>query len=277
MDRSWCLLSFVAGLVGDFFPYNYIALRTEQGKCSWSTIWGGRVVIESILAGRTFERIFLQKDRRSAHYSRVLDLAQKHRIPCSYVPDRALARMAQGNHQGVVAVLSPIAYASLEMVIQSAFDRGKAPCVVLLDGVTDVHNFGAIARTASCMGVDALVIPMHHSASISGVAMKTSAGALASLPVCRVEALHKALSYLRDSGLKLVACSDRGDQVIYDVDLRDPLALIFGGEERGIAPSHMRFAAQHVKIPMHSNIASLNVSVAVGMVVYEWSRQRRLS
>lgn len=258
-------------------PYNCIVLRTERGKSSRSTIWGGRVVIESILAGHALERVFLQKDRRSGHHSRVLDLVHKHCIPYSYVPDCALARMAQGNHQGVVAVLSPIVYASLEVVIQSAFDRGQVPCVVLLDGITDVHNLGAVARTASCMGVDALVVPMYHSASISGVAMKTSAGALASLPVCRVETLHKALSYLKDSGLRLVACSDRGDQVIYDVDLGDPLALIFGSEDRGIAPSHMRLASQHVKIPMHSNITSLNVSVAVGMVVYEWSRQRRLS
>lgn len=241
-----------------------------------SLIFGSRAVMETILAGRTIEKVFLQRALKSPRSKELYDLICAHEIPFSYVPIEKLNRLAHGNHQGVVAVLSPIEFAPLEVIVQTTFEKGKVPLVLVLDGVTDVHNFGAIARTAVCMGVDALVVPMHSSASVAGAAMKTSAGALAVLPVCRVASLKAALQYLKESGLVIFACHETATQELYKSDLRLPAAMIFGGEDVGISAEHLKLATYQIKIPIQSPIASLNVSVAAGMMLYEVLRQRLL-
>ncbi|WP_243517198.1 23S rRNA (guanosine(2251)-2'-O)-methyltransferase RlmB [Candidatus Cardinium sp. cBcalN1] len=239
-----------------------------------SLIFGCRAVIETILAGRTIEKVFFEKKNKTVLTKSLYNLVRKHEIPFSYVPIEKLNRMARGNHQGIVAVLSPIFFAPLDWVVQTTFEQAKAPLIVVLDGLTDVHNIGAIARTALCMGVDALVLPTQGSAGLAGAAMKTSAGALATLPICRVADLSKALRFLQESGLILLACHAEAAQSIYKVDLKLPIAIILGGEEHGIAHKHLRLVSDHICIPMQGPIASFNVSVAAGIILYEVFRQR---
>ncbi|MGI2299308.1 23S rRNA (guanosine(2251)-2'-O)-methyltransferase RlmB [Candidatus Cardinium hertigii] len=240
-----------------------------------SFIFGCRAVVETIRAGRTIEKVFFQKNKiRSS--KEVYNLVCKYEIPFSYVPIQKLDRMARGNHQGVVAVLSPVGFTPLDQVVQATFEKGKAPLIVVLDGVTDVHNIGAIARTALCMGADALVLPTKGSAMLAGAAMKTSAGALATLAICRVTDLGKALRYLQESGLNILACDAQAKKVLHTVDCKLPIALILGGEEVGIGRKHLSEATHHICIPMQGPIASFNVSVAAGIILYEVFRQRFL-
>lgn len=241
-----------------------------------SLIFGYRAVMETILAGRAIEKVFLQKRLRTPLAGELLGLMRAHGVPFSYVPIEKLKRLAYGNHQGVVAVLSPIAFSLLEVVVQTTFEKGKVPLIVVLDGVTDVHNLGAIARTAVCMGVDALVLPTQGSASLAGAAMKTSAGALATLAVCRVASLSVALQYLHESGLTILACYENATQALYEADFKLPTALILGGEASGITAKYLRFATNHIGIPMQGPITSLNVSVAAGIILYEAFRQRHV-
>ena len=239
-----------------------------------SFIFGSRAVIETIRAGQAIEKVFFQKKIKTALSKTLYSLVRTHEIPFSYVPVEKLDRMARGNHQGVVAIVSPIVFTPLDLVVQATFEKGKAPLIVVLDGVTDVHNIGAIARTALCMGVDALVLPTQGSAALAGAAMKTSAGALATLPICRVADLNKALAYLQESGLTILACHAEAAQLVYKVDLKLPIALILGGEDTGIAAKHLKRATDHICIPMQGPIASFNVSVAAGIILYEVFRQR---
>ena len=237
-------------------------------------IFGSRAVIETIRAGRTIQKVFFQKKNNTSLARSLYHLVRENEIPFSYVPVEKLNRMAPGNHQGVVAVVSPIVFTPLDLVVQTTFEQGKVPLIVILDGVTDVHNVGAIARTALSMGVDALVLPTQGSAALAGVAMKTSAGALATLPICRVADLSKALRYLQESGLTILACHAQAAEFLYKIDLKLPIALVLGGEEGGIAPKHLRQATHHIAIPMQGPIASFNVSVAAGIILYEVLRQR---
>lgn len=250
-------------------------MSSEKSSATpFSFIFGCRAIIETIRAGRTIEKVFFQKKSHTTCSKALYNLVRKYEIPFSYVPIQKLERMARGNHQGVVAVLSPIVCTPLDVVVQAAFDKGKAPLIVVLDGLTDVHNIGAIARTALCMGVDALVLPTKGSATLAGAAMKTSAGALATLPICRVADLGKALRYLQANGLTILGCHAQATQLLYKVDLKLPIALILGGEDKGIAVKHLDVATHHICIPMQGPIASFNVSVAAGIVLYEVFRQR---
>ncbi len=250
-----------------FFP-------KKASSAPLSLVFGCRAVIETIHAGRTIEKVFFQKKNKLAQVKTLYDLVRKHEIPFSYVPIEKLDRMARGNHQGVVATLSPIVFTPLDIVVQTTFEQGKSPLIVVLDGVTDVHNIGAIARTALCMGVDALVLPTQGSAALGGMAMKTSVGALATLPICRVADLSKAIRYLQESGLTILACHADAEQLLYKIDLKLPIALILGGEGTGIALKHLRLASHSICIPMQGPIASFNVSVAAGIILYEVFRQR---
>ena len=239
-------------------------------------IFGSRPVMETILAGQTIEKIFIQKGHKLLRSKEFSTLIKEREIPYSYVPVEKLNKLSNQHHQGVIALLSPIDFTPLEVMIPTIFEQGRVPLVVVLDGVTDVHNFGAISRTARCMGVDALVIPTHSSSSLSGAAMKTSAGALASLPICRVADISVALKYLQNSGLMVVACYEKATQVLYDINLTLPTALIFGSEGEGIDAASLKWVTHHSKIPMQGPIASLNVSVAAGIMLYEAFRQRIL-
>jgi 23S rRNA (guanosine2251-2'-O)-methyltransferase len=183
-------------------------------------------------------------------------------------------RLTRKNHQGVVAFICPIEYQPLEKVVQMVFEDGRDPFILMLDRVTDVRNFGAIARTAYAAGVDAIVIPNHGSASINGDAMKTSAGALSLINVCRVENLKDAIDFLKASGLRVVGFTEKAHDSLWKSDLIGPLCVMMGSEEDGISPAYLKRLDDHLMIPMPGDIDSLNVSVATGVVCFEVVRQR---
>ena len=237
-------------------------------------IFGTRAVIEAIAAGKEVDKVLVQKGDRSELVQELLTLSREYHVPVSFVPVEKLNRVTRKNHQGVIAFLSAVTYASLDNIIHECYTQGRDPFLVLLDQVTDVRNFGAVARTAECLGVDALVVPTKGQARIGGDAMKTSAGALNYLPVCRVNNLRDSLVYLRDSGIRIIACTEKSDQSLPQIDLHGPVALLLGSEEYGIAAEHLRIADELAKIPMSGHIASLNVSVAAAIGMYEVVRQR---
>jgi 23S rRNA (guanosine2251-2'-O)-methyltransferase len=237
-------------------------------------VFGTRVALEAIEAGQEIEKVLIQKNVQNELVNELTSALRRHNIPYTRVPQEKLDRISRKNHQGVICFLSPIHYASIEHVLDSAFSAARDPLLLVLDRVTDVRNFGAIARTAECMGVNALVIQDKGNAPIGADAMKTSAGALHHLPVCRVRDLRDTLKYLQNSGLKIVACSERADTKTFDADLSGPLALVMGSEEDGIAPELLKLAHHSVALPLLGQISSLNVSVAAGMALYEVLRQR---
>ena len=237
-------------------------------------IFGTRAVIEAIAAGKTLDKILLRRDMSSATGRELLKRLQGTTTPVQKVPLEKLNQYTDKNHQGVIAFLSPIDFHRIEDIIPSLFEQGKTPLLMVLDGITDVRNFGAIARTCACAGADALIVAARSSVSINGDAVKTSAGALHSLPVCKVDNLQQCLQYLRDSGIKLVAATEHADHNYTDTDLTTPLAIVMGSEDRGIYEPNLRLCTEQVRIPMHGPIESLNVSVAAGIMLYEALRQR---
>jgi 23S rRNA (guanosine2251-2'-O)-methyltransferase len=238
-------------------------------------IYGLRPVIEAITSGKEVEKILVQQGLKGEVYGELRKLVAECEIPMQFVPVERLNRFQVGNHQGVVAFISPITYQPLEQIVQMVFEQGKVPLFLILDGITDVRNFGAIARTAECAGVDALIIPDRGSAQINADAVKTSAGALNKIPVCRIQHLRKTCQYLMDSGVELIACTEKGSRLYHDISYKEPLAIIIGGEETGISSDVLRMAGHLVRIPLQGDIASLNVSVAAGVILYEAVRQRQ--
>lgn len=237
-------------------------------------LYGIRAIIEALEHGESIEKIWIDKASKGPHMNELVHLARNAQVPVQYVPAAALKQYANKNHQGVIALGSPVTYVEYTEIITRLFEEGKSPLILALDGVTDVRNFGALARTALCMGVHLIVIPARGSATINEDAIKTSAGALFQIPVSRVNSLSDCLEYLKDSGLALVACSEKGDTSCVEADFNTPIALLLGGEEKGISPHILELANEHVKIPMNPALDSLNVSVAGGMVLYEIARQR---
>lgn len=237
-------------------------------------VFGVHPIEEVIKAGKEFEKIFVQNGLRSPQISAICGYAKEHEVPVQFVPVEKLNRLTRKNHQGIVAFVCPISYQSIENVIPMVYEQGRTPFVVLLDRVTDVRNFGAIARTCYAAGVDAIVIPSRGSALINGDAMKTSAGALSLINVCRVENMKDAIDFLKASGLKVVAFSEKGKETIWQADLTGPIAIMMGSEEDGISEAYLKRADNHLIIPMPGDIDSLNVSVATGIVAFEVVRQR---
>ena len=199
---------------------------------------------------------------------------RKRDVPVQQVPLEKLNRLTRKNHQGVIAWLSQVSYARLDTVLPLVYESGEEPLILVLDGVNDVRNFGAIARSAECAGVHAIVIPAVGSAAVNADAIKTSAGALHRVPVCREKDLPGAVRYLRDSGLKLIAATEKTENTLYSTDLSGPAAVIMGSEERGISNALLKEADTWTAIPMKGEISSLNVSVAAGIVLFEVLRQR---
>lgn len=237
-------------------------------------IYGLRAVIEALEAGRDLEKVFVQKTLQG-DLSKELWAALKGTFtPVSKVPQERLQKFTGKNHQGVVAFLSPVKYYSVENLVQRLYEEGRAPLIVVLDGLTDVRNFGAIARTAECMGADGVIIPTRDSVQVNADAVKTSAGALNSLPVCRTEALIDSISYLKASGLTVVGCTEKAVETLAEVDFTGPVALVMGSEERGLSPEVLKTCDYLAKINLLGNIQSLNVSVATAMALYEINRQR---
>lgn len=236
-------------------------------------IFGMHPLLEALEAGREIDKILLKRGLRSEEVSRITALARERTIPLQIVPEERLTRLTRKQHQGVIAFISEIEYTPLETLIPMLYEAGRSPFVLLLDGLTDVRNFGAIARTAECAGVDALIIPEHGSVTVTADAIKTSAGALHRLPVCRVSSIMSAVSLLQASGLKIVAASEKARDVYTETELRLPLGLVLGAEDEGVSEEVLRRADHIVRIPQVGAIGSLNVSVAAGILIYEIVRQ----
>ncbi len=237
-------------------------------------IYGTRAVMEAILAGKQIEKIMIQSGLANDLIKELITTAKKNQVSYVFVPAEKLKRMSSKNHQGVICLLAAVSFASLDNLIDRAFSDGREPFFLLLDRITDVRNFGAIARTAECAGLDGIVIPEKGSAPITSDAMKTSAGALNHIPVCRERDFKKTMQLLRDSGIRVVACTEKANKDLYEVNLSGPIALIMGSEEDGISDVLLREADELAKIPMKGKIGSLNVSVAAGVSIYEVIRQR---
>jgi len=239
-------------------------------------IFGTRAVMEAIKAKREIEKIFVQAGLNNDLIKELIQVAKANAVPFTFVPQQKLNRLSTKNHQGVICILATVSYANLEGIIDKAYQEGREPFLLIVDRVTDVRNFGALARTAECAGLDAIIMGDSGNAPITGDAMKTSAGALSHLPVCRVKDMKKTLHFLRESGIQIIACTEKASDLLYDLDLNTPLALIGGSEEDGISPQLLKEADRLAKIPMKGKISSLNVSVAAGISIYEALRQRSL-
>ena len=255
-----------------FVKKNYDTRRPKEKEM----IFGIRAVMEAIDAGKVLDKILLRRDMSSSIGRELIDKLNANQLMAAVqrVPVEKLNQYTDKNHQGVIAFLSPIEFYRVEDMVQNLFEAGKVPFLVVLDGVTDVRNFGAIARTCSCAGVDALVIGTRGGAAVNGDAIKASAGALHSLPVCKVENMQNALRYLRESGIKLVAATEHTERNYTDADLTVPVAIVMGNEEKGIYEENLKLCDEQVRIPMVGTIESLNVSVAAGVFIYEVVRQR---
>ncbi len=237
-------------------------------------IYGIHSVSEALEAGKELDKIIIQRGLKNDTIKTLSRKASELGVPVSQVPLEKLNKLTRKNHQGIVAFLSAITYASLDHIITQLFNKGKEPFILLLDRITDVRNFGAIARTAECSGVHAIVIPAKGAAQIGPDAVKTSAGALNHLPVCRVKNLKETVRFLQNSGLHIVACTEKTEATLYDVDFKKPVGIVIGSEEDGISNDILRIADDLAAIPMYGRIGSLNVSVATSVIIYEAVRQK---
>lgn len=238
-------------------------------------IYGTHAVLEALQEGKPIDQILIKKQSDNEMIREIIYQARKQNVTIKTVPIEKLQSITRKVHQGVIAFLSPIEFQSIEQIVPSIYERGEVPFIVILDKVCDVRNFGAIARTCECMGVHAIVVPQRGSAQIGADAVKTSAGALMKIPVCKVYSLKTAIQYLRESGLQVFCVAEKFSSSCDSVDLTQPLGLIFGSEEEGIEQSLIEMADTCVKIPMSGTISSLNVSAAAAMCIYEVCRQRR--
>ncbi|MBL7924759.1 MAG: 23S rRNA (guanosine(2251)-2'-O)-methyltransferase RlmB [Bacteroidia bacterium] len=237
-------------------------------------VYGTRAVLEALHSGKEFERIFIQQGLNNPLLRELREALKQAGLHFQVVPGEKLNRITRSNHQGVIAYLSQVTYYSTEDLVPGLFESGKVPLILILDRITDTRNLGAIARTAECSGVHALVIPSRGSALINGDAMKASAGALHHLPVCREDNLKNTIDFLHTSGFKIAACTEKADILARESDLTGPLAVIMGSEENGVSQEYLKRCDVRVKLPMQGSISSYNVSVAAGMVLYEIMCQR---
>ncbi len=240
-----------------------------------TTIFGLRAIIEAIDSGSTLNKVYLQKGLRGSIFFELETRIKKERITTSFVPVEKLDRLSKNkNHQGAVAQISPIAFADLEKLIDDSLEGTTSPLFLLLDQVSDVRNFGAIIRTAECTGVHGIIIQQSGSAPINAETIKTSAGAAFKIPICRVNHIKDAIYTLQASDIKIVAATEKTEDLIYAIDLKQPIAIVMGSEHRGINPSVLKIVDYTAKLPLLGTIDSLNVSVACGAFLYETTRQR---
>lgn len=237
-------------------------------------IFGIRAIIEAITSGKEIETLYVQRGLTGDLYQELKKVVAEHQISAQFVPVEKLDRMTPKNHQGAVAVVSPIIYHKIENIIPEVYEKGEVPLILVLDSVTDVRNMGAIARTAECAGVHAIVVPGKGSAQINADAVKTSAGALYKIPVCRHDNFVQTVKFLQESGLQIVCCTEKTNDYIYKPDYTAPTAIVMGSEDEGIRNELIRTADYLAKIPMFGEIESLNVSVSAGVILYEAIRQR---
>ena len=237
-------------------------------------VFGTRPVLEAINSGKTLEKLLIQKNLKKEILEKIKSKLSNKKINISYVPKEKLNRITKKNHQGIICYISPISYQPIEEIIQRVFEKGKDPFVIILDRITDTRNFGAISRVADASGVDAIIIPEKESAIITSDSIKTSAGAINYIPICKVKSLRSTANFLKESGLKLVSCTEKGDKKFYDADLTSPCCIILGSEKDGISNSLIDISDERLNIPMKGNVESLNVSSSASVILFEVVRQR---
>jgi 23S rRNA (guanosine2251-2'-O)-methyltransferase len=237
-------------------------------------IYGFHAIMEAIKAGKEIDKVLIKQGLRGDLYGDLMIILKENKVPYQYVPVEKLDRLTRMNHQGAIAFASEISFQSIEEIIPNLYEKGECPLILVLDSITDVRNLGAIARTAECAGVHAIIVPLKGMAQINADAIKTSAGALNKIPVCRVVNMKFTLRFLQESGIQIVAATEKASQLIYEPDFKKPTAIIMGAEDKGISPELLRICDIMTKIPMKGAVASLNVSVAAGIMIYEAIRQR---
>ncbi|HEX9828036.1 MAG TPA: 23S rRNA (guanosine(2251)-2'-O)-methyltransferase RlmB [Flavobacteriaceae bacterium] len=239
-----------------------------------TTIFGIRAIIEAIKSGENIDKIFLQKGLKGDLFVELEHLLKKEQLNSSYVPIEKLNRLTKKNHQGAVAQIAPITFYDIEDLVLTVMESGKTPLFLLLDQLSDVRNFGAIIRTAECTGVSGIIIQKKGGAPVNGDTVKTSAGAIFKIPICKVDHIKDAVFHLQASGIRVIAATEKTDQLLYEVSFKEPCAIIMGSEDRGINPSVLSVVDDKAKLPILGEIESLNVSVACGAFLYEAVRQR---
>lgn len=239
-----------------------------------SLIIGRQPLIESLQSGRPIDKILFQKGVSGDAIHSIRELAKQNNVPVQYVPAEKLNSISRANHQGVIAFAALVQYMDLQQVIDHTVSRGEVPLFVMLDGVTDVRNIGAIARTAVCCGAQALILPDKGVGALNEEAMKSSAGALERIHVCRVNSLMKAVDELHLNGISVYASEMTAEKTLAQLQWKEPVAVVMGSEDKGVFPALMKICDQKFKIPMAGNFESLNVSVATGMILYEAMQQR---
>lgn len=237
-------------------------------------IIGIRPVIEAISTGKSFVKIFIKRGLKGDLFQECFQLIRENNIPFQYVPIEKLNRLTRANHQGLIAIVSPIPYQDISTILPGIYEKGKDPFLLILDGITDIRNFGAITRSAEAAGVDAIIIGAKKAAMINAEALKTSAGALNRIPVCRESDLSRTVKYLNESGITLFGASEKAHKQYFDSVFTGPLAIVMGAEDTGISEAVLKNIHELVKIPMVGEISSLNVGVACGILLFEALKQR---
>ncbi len=248
--------------------------RSQHRPKKNSLIVGKRAIIEAIQEGKQIDRLYLQSNGYRDMLDEMRKIAMQNAIPVNYVPVEKLNNFNAGEHGGCVALISKVQYQDLQQIISWVVDKGHVPLFLILDGITDIRNIGGIARTAYCTGVQAIIIPDKGVGALNEDAVLTSAGALEKIPICRVNSLLKAVDELHLNGLKVFASEMRAEKSVFDLNMKEPVAIIMGSEEKGIYPALMKACDERFKIPMANDFESLNVSVATGMILYEVFKQR---
>lgn len=245
-----------------------------ENRSEKNFIYGIRAVIEAIKQGKEVDKLLVQDGISGNLFSELRNICKENRIPFQFVPVQKLNKITRSNHQGVIAFVSEVVFQELEEVLQATFEKGKTPLILILDRITDVRNFGAICRTAECAGVDAILIPSRGAAQVNADAVKTSAGAIHKVSLCRSNNLKDSIHYLKESGLKIIGCTEKTQDIYTSIEMKGPAAVVMGSEENGISPEYLKLCDAKGKIPLLGTIGSLNVSVSAGIILYEVVRQR---
>lgn len=245
-----------------------------MAKSGPKLIYGIHPVKEAVMAGIPVEKVLLRKGFRLGQVPGLIQQLRQQNVPVQFVPVEKFSRLTGGNHQGIIALLSETEYTELDRLVPRLFEEGRLPALAMLDGITDVRNFGAIARSAECAGLDGLIVPAKGTAQINAEAIRTSSGALHSLPVCRVGNLNDAAGYMHECGIQIISASEKASDVIWEVDLRQPVAIVMGSEDTGVSAGLLKISDRIVRIPVAGKIQSLNVSAAASVIFYEIVRQR---
>lgn len=240
-----------------------------------NTIFGIFPVKEALASKVNFDKVFIQKGIENDKVESLVTALERANVNVNVVPIEKLNRLTKGNHQGIVALTSPVAFHSLESVVETTLEKDSTPLFLILDQITDVRNFGAILRTAECTGVDAVIIQKSGGAPVTGDTVKTSAGAIFNIPICKVDHIKDAIFYLQGSGITTVAATEKTNTNLYSLELTQPLAIVMGSEGKGISKSVLNLVDKKASLPLLGEINSLNVSVACGAFLYEVIRQRQ--